>query len=654
MAAATLKRRVNPMAAMAVWEEYAGWDMPDPLEFIVSSAGLNRPNLYPRQATVLKIMFLRDDQFTDYDHEVIGGWIENWKHTADDEGIGNNGIQPDIYERIRICKAQKRKWFRETQAVWGRRGSKGHVGALAGGVVLWTYMGIGGGDPQDYYGIDRDKKMAMQVFAGKKEQAKTNQWGDIFNVITGAPCFSDYISRALGETLTVFAPHDKVRIHERLGRGVESANDMATFVIQPLESTVMASRGPAAFSQYYDEMAHVVKGVAKAEAEAVWTSATPALDQFGKDAFVYQPSSPWQMLGQFYVNYRRSLELNPDGSPTYPDLLMTQLTSWDIYTDWEIAHTIPMWPGAKCFNPLKRAMQEYDDNMVLLEKANPETFRVERRSHFAAALNAYLNQDKIATMWKPWPGEEDVLTMKSEGRLAVVYRAHGDPSKSGANFGFAIGHAVYPEGSGLPHVVFDLIKHWAPGDFEDHEIDYEAVGLEVEGYMDAFMPGELTFDQFNSVATIQRLQKHAIEQRYPKQVQIYERTATGALNWKTYETFKTALGMGLVHAPFYDLLNLELTFLQDIGHNKVDHPTSGPVQTKDVADCVAIVVYELIGEQMALMASQLGGGLSATAQGGFPTGQEHAEQAQEALSSFTRSRGARAGQATGAGRRRRR
>ena len=36
------------------------------------------------------------------------------------------------------------------------------------------------------------------IFAGKKEQAKENLWGDLYAVITGAPCFTPYISEAAG------------------------------------------------------------------------------------------------------------------------------------------------------------------------------------------------------------------------------------------------------------------------------------------------------------------------------------------------------------------------------------------------------------------------------------------------------------------------
>jgi len=98
--------------------------------------------------------------------------------------------------------------------------------------------------------------------------------------------------------------------------------------------------------------------------------------------------------------------------------------------------------------------------------------------------------------------------------------------------------------------------------------------------------------------------------------------------------------MGLLHGPYHELADLELRFLQDLG-GRVEHPTSGPVQTKDVADCLAIVTYELIGEQMsAFLGKALGElPLSASVQGGMDPMQAHrAAEVANQLSGFGRAR----------------
>lgn len=633
---APLPSGLSPLRAIELSAGFRN-QVPDIMEFMLSDRYLNRPYIYPRQATLLKTIFLQDELFTDYDYDVLYEWTQAYKRTADDTGQGNNGIVPDVLDRIKIAKAEGRPWFRETLNVSGRRGSKGHVGGISGAYVLWNYMAWG--DPQGHFGVDRDKKMEALVFAGKKEQARANQWQDLVNIILGGPCFAPYISRALGEIVSVYAPHDFMRMFDRWERGVPIEQDMATFEIKPKEATLMAGRGGASFMEFFDEQAHVVATGATRSADEVYEAATPSLDQFGPWAFIYAPSSPWQRMGKFYENYLQAIAKDEEtGDPARPEMLMLQLTSWDIYNDWEIANQLMSAPDGIRLIPLQGPIQAYDEQMKRLERANPEKFRVERRSHFATALNAYLVEAKVKAMWEPYDGQ--VFTQQTEGFLKIKYRAHGDPSKSGAGFGYAIGHIGWTDERGLPHVVFDKIHAWNPQDFKNSEIDYGVIGEDIEKDLKAFMPDELTFDQFNSVSTIQTLRKYVNTANLPKRTTIYERTATAPLNWKTYETFKTALNMGLLHGPYFELADLELRFLQDLGNNKVDHPTSGPVQTKDVADCIAIVTYELIGSQISAYVDGLGGlSLQAAQQGGFdPQAAQRAEQVAQQLSGFGRAR----------------
>jgi hypothetical protein len=148
--------------------------------------------------------------------------------------------------------------------------------------------------------------------------------------------------------------------------------------------------------------------------------------------------------------------------------------------------------------------------------------------------------------------------------------------------------------------VFDLVHFWDPADFEGHMIDYDEVREWIfSNVVLKFQPDELTFDQWNSIATVQALQKEVRGAHLQKNIVVYERTATAALNWMTYETFKSALNMGFVHCPPHGELRDELRFLQKPeGKQKVVPATSGPVQTKDIADCAAIVTARLLGEQM--------------------------------------------------------
>lgn len=621
------------IALSSAWKSYTSDEpvlrIPDIMEFTTSDEYLNKNILFPRQGTLLKMIFLQDELFTDYDYAVIDEWSKGFwlpEHPGNDGLIrydGYDGCQPDILERIKINKADGRKWFREAVIVAGRRGSKGFIGGVAGAYVLWHYLARG--DPQGYYEIEKNKVLSALVFAGKLAQARDNQWKDLTDTIQSAPCFAPYISRPQTNRLTVFAPHDKVRIAERERAGIKSENDMASFSIEAKESTPMAGRGIAAFLEYFDEMALITAATASAPAEVVYEGATPALGQFKKDGFIYAGSSPWQMSGQFYENWQQSLQLevkkDEEGNiisqrPVYADKIMIQLPSWAIYKDWEIAHTIKMRRGFKAYYPTKTGpMCESDEELDRLKRANPETFRVEREARWAASMDAYFNPDMIRNSFQDWHGP---ILQQESGLISIDYACHGDPSKVGANFGFALAHIAGYDEIGLPHVVFDRVHHWEPGSFEDLMIDYGEIEDYFKNIMDKFWPVSVTFDQFNSVHLIQRLQQHARDKHYPKGVNIYEQTSTKALNWSMAENFKAALNYGLLHFPYYQQLELEMMFLEDKGNMRVDHPSSGPVQTKDVFDACANVTWGLIGNELsAYIGRQLGDfGITGAMQGG--------------------------------------
>lgn len=632
--------------------------VPDIMEFTFSDQFLNA-SVYPRQATLLKMEFLQDELFTQYDYDVIGEWAETFTQE------GDNGTQPDILERIRIAKSEKRHWFREWVNVSGRRSGKGYIGAIGAAYVLWHYLVKG--SPQAYYGIDPNKQIQMIVFGAKLATARDNLWKDVKNIIVSAPCFEPYIARELTESLTVYAPDDFKRMEAKQRRNSRASID-PTFLIVPKESTVTASRGPATFGQMYDEMAHVVRQVAKNSAAEVYEASTPALDTFGKDAWLYEPSSPYAKDGQFYENWVQALKVSDgtdgheNGHITRPEMFMTQLRSWDTYEDWDHADDIPLIPSDVYDNPtmcprngiyrrtiplnfetkrrpdgdLIRPPQLLDEDMEKLREANPETFAVERLSHWANVMDAYLNEQVVNRIFEPWP-DEKALIQQHSGKLSIDYKFHGDPSKSGANFGWSGAHMVWPEGSEFPHVVFDVVSHWEPQDFPDHLIDYDQIEDEIQGYIERFNPTEVTFDQGFSNWLISRLQKWVRQRNLPKRVQVFQRTATSAQNWEVAETFKTAAGLGLVHAPYDELAKQEMLFLQLVNENKVDKPDAGPVQTKDVFDTMSILVHALIGNEIAAFIGRDLGNFRprGSVQGGMPTQAEVAERTEKTFGALS-------------------
>ena len=306
--------------------------VPNIMDFALGEQYLNLESLYPLQGTILKLWFLQPELFTDFDHEYLAGMQAGFTLPAElgdrPRFEGRRGVPPDVLDRIEHCRAEGRHWFREFVFVAGRRGGKGYLGAIALLYVLWHYIVLE--DPQRHYGLTPRQQLSAFVFAGKRDQARGNQFAAISNLLLDAPCFAPLLGPASANNLTVYAPNQLPMLAD--GKKVTP-----TFDIAAKEATNQAGRGPTSFAQIYDESAHMVNAGTSRSAAEVYSAATPALAQFGIDSFIYQASSPWTMTGQFHESHVQALEINPaTGAARHRDMLTVQLPSADMYLGWEL------------------------------------------------------------------------------------------------------------------------------------------------------------------------------------------------------------------------------------------------------------------------------------------------------------------------------
>jgi hypothetical protein len=304
------------------------------------------------------------------------------------------------------------------------------------------------------------------------------------------------------------------------------------------------------------------------------------------------------------------------------------------------------------FAPHRSAPAMLDEAMLAEERRNPETFAVERKSEWSTSALAYLNPGRVKAMFEPWRTRPEEygppeLTMQESGRNVMAFYAHGDPSEVDHRFGFSMAHleVLNPlppeivaqvlaardlvvrqlEDAGLEvpadissmavqqlpehHVVFDLIHFWEPADFTDHHIHYpEIIQWVFDNVVVPFRPRDITFDHFNVPSTVDALNDKIRQNRGRlggQRIDVHVRNATSTLNWDTYENFKAALNLGLVHAPFHQEASDELKYLQKPRDRKVCAPETGPVTTDDIADTIAITVWKLLDATAPYMARGL-------------------------------------------------
>lgn len=558
--------------------------------------------LYPRQKTLMKLIFLELDQMTSYDFAVIESWRESTR---------NNGlirIPLDIFDRIEWLKKRNYKHFRESVFVLGRRGSKGFTSAHIAGYKVAQMLTLG--NPQKEYGIAEGKDLYVDILATTYSQAKSALYLDVLNTIISCSWFDPYVN-ALSETaIKLETASDKVFNEKELQKQIEAGRrknikTRSTIQIEPKAANPDAARGRASFLQMFDEFAYGLDDGLKASSSEIYKALTPSLRQFGKDGMIIVPSTPVSEIGKFYELYCDAFETTPDGMAKNPEMFCIQAPSWELFTDGQYLPAIR--------TPLLTSPDQDESFRAEIER-DPEKSKVEYYAQFAKSENAFLNSHKVDEMFYAFPSMENNLNVPHKtGRLDVQYTMHCDAGRTNDNFCCSIGHKQLCD-DGYYHAFIDVQKIFQAKDFEPSEdgsrhIDYVVVFEWLKSILKVFNVTKITFDQWNSGAFIDFLNREKLRGSFMNNsVIVTEETATEKSNSKRWERFKQALNQGWLHAPFVkdDILGLgrvcmlekELKFLILKNGKKVDHPDNGPVTHNDMADCVSTVCVRLLSEQI--------------------------------------------------------
>lgn len=621
-------------------------------------------HLYPRQRLLLKLIYL--EELTGKEEDLLDYWI---KGARDGKEIT---ISPKIRERIEYLRGRSFPHFREVVLVGGRRSSKGFLTGICLAKKMHDLMQLQ--NPGAYYRIDENKEIYFSCIASSLEQAKKYQYSDFINTVSTCEAMVDNIFKQQELEFSVMTEGDKARLtlelrKQRSGRKGQS-RDSSKLRGVALAANAASIRGSATIALAFDEMAHMQQeGESAQTAEQVYEAAVPALSQFGKDALIFLNSSPYTKIGKFYNRYEDAMKVE-DGEIIAPTMFTLQYPSWalyegyqyDEYTPWHPQKHIstggvasPDWDPDEKMADGSDLWSEKDKDSILehqdKERQDPDNFKVEYRSQWAEIIDAFLRPEMVDRAYAGRPARDGSRTrMKTNwdnSSYVYKYRAHLDPSSTTAGFGFAMGHieeleevnSKTGELINRSHVMFDIVQRWEPDKFAGGAVDWEVVLKEVTRYIVIFRPYEVTFDQFQSQAPIQWLNKWLREQNM-QDVRVYEKPATAQYNWNRAEVFRTALYQDLVHIPsdtaHAQWSNLELKNLQQVNsagrYPRVDKQDIGPVRTKDMADCLMEVTDALIGN---LVASQIRASLGMMApELGAPGGYRIGGEAGKALASL--------------------
>ena len=631
----------------AMWE--GGLELPPINDYLKEYSRASLP--FPRQATLLKIIFLEEDQFTDYDHFVIEQWIESTKN-------GGDVIIPvDIYDRIKWCKDNGYPHFRQIVACVGRRAGKGYIGSKIAEYKIAQFIAMG--SPPKYFGYEEHTVAYVDVLALKYSQAQAILYTAIQGAIMSDDFLRDYVFSNNSATIKIQTPYDLARTAiEKETRKSKAQFTPATICVEPNSTNAGGIRGRASFLQCFDEFALGLEGMGADElsSSSVYDAATPSLSQFGKWGMIYIPSSPWSEVGKFGDLYKQALAVDESGAPVAPMDFAIKCPSWSLYSDWEYhpeRTSVPIRPPEE--DPVLRAK----------ELQNPDKFAVEYRANFAKVQDAFFSQELVDRLFNPYPSEEQNLNvLQTMGKYNLRYYAHADAGRSHDNFAFALGHRIAIDG--FYHVFIDVMKVWQPSDFEPDEdgirhIDFTVVVDEMKDIFKKFFTMKLTMDQWNSAYIIDEIRKTIMQGKLKNKamgVGVYKRKPQGKVatyqdtisnNLARWQNFKTACYQNWVHIPDYIIpqpgygkVNVprEELKLMVLNGNKVEIAEEKNIGGHgDLAECLSIVVNELLGDQLAALDSGHIGIIAPSAQGGYDIDATIWKQQQMTSESFWKDSG---------------
>lgn len=609
-------------------------------------------DLYPAQIMLLKLLFL--EELTGAEEDILSYWIAGGRNGTDIE------MSPDIRARREWLRENGYPHFREVILVGGRRSSKGFMTGISMAKLMWDTLQLQ--DPGAHYGIAPEKEIYFSCIAASQEQSQSRQYADFSSTVETCRAFDPYIVKSLETEIRIATNTDLQKIAKEKSKGNRIQKDIARLRGNAMAANASTVRGLAMMTYCVDEIAHMLPGESKSSPNKIYEAADPSMKQFGADGLAFLNSSPYTKIGLFYEKYVEAmLKFDPNRpideplvtSDTtdmdklkkhngFPRMMMLKFPSWAMYEGYQKSKNRKRLKGVLMGSPDWDANETDEDGEPLYsardkqyirearaeEQSNPEGFKVEYRSKFAEVLDAYMEPRRIDEMFGGYPTEwvydmSDPDEPDPRPRLLLSpmqtnvgkettnifkYKFHLDPSSTTAGFGFAIAHTeTLPDWRGQEeeHVIFDLIKRWQPSKFQGGVIRWPVILEEVMKFAELFFPFEITFDQHESVQPIQELSEKLNDRNIPTRV--YMKPATAELNWKRWEVTKTSIYAKLVHAPndTEDAVwcSQELKFLQVQGGTskfpRVDRQEIGPVQTKDMADCVAECVNTLIGNQIS-------------------------------------------------------
>lgn len=543
--------------------------IPNIVEFCESSAylglaGLNPPiHLYPIQKLVLKCFYR--------------GTPGNENLTLSEEELElirlyelNGNKNGNIWE-----KWNSGELFRELVLVWGRRSGKDFTIAIIALYEAMKLLESDGGNPYSIYNLGSANPFTILTIANSSTQAHV-LYNEIREKFSLAPYFKGkYLAEGItADSIFLLTPHDKKMNEEFAAKGLPPK--LGSILIRAGHSNSDSLLGIGCYVLLLDEVASFKTTAGASSGERIYTALTPTIKTYARRV----PS----------LDENGNQKMGEDGKPatkTVYDGKIVSISSprgmdgvfFNLYNDahkinYRLMCRLPTW--AVNIHQDQTSLRNSEPQMT------EERFMMEYGAEFSGTAGEnFFPPDYVERCFSAPYVSRDL------GVPGIVYYAHLDPAKSSHNYALAVIHKEFFLNHETKKVDFNIVldhmKFWSPKDGKPIQMS------EVDEYMlflnRRFHLGLVTYDQWNSQSSIERLRKAGI----PAQCTVFSKS----YKIQIYDELYALVAAGKLKVPPSlstkllkdEMLNLQRRFMAQ-GY-RIYPKSEGECRTDDCCDALA-------------------------------------------------------------------
>ena len=419
---------------------------------------------------------------------------------------------------------------------------------------------INNGNPHKYYNLPEDDEIAIINVALSQKQAG-RLFGQVQARIRNSPFFSNRVAKETADTIRLYTDRD-----------LQKRKDGSNLSIPGSVLLLCGHSNPDSLAGYsaililFDEIAFYDE-TGKVTGKYFVNRLKPSLSKFYKykAGKVVMISSPNIKNGAFYDAF---MEATSSDEKISNSCLSFQMPTWDINLD------VP-----------------YDEPELAKERnANPEMFTVEYGAQWAegGAYGNYFEEGAIDRCIMA--GSALNLERHRRPKPATNYYMHVDPAKKSNNYAAVlVAKNRYVNAQGQKRTRCSLAGCWVWRPTPGLGLLFDEIDLEVIKICSIFHPMSVTYDDYHSVHSVQRLRGHGINCR---QISFNDR-----IKCKVYQNLRNMM----LYQPEPELLlyddspetNLLVSELKGLKFKKTKRGYTilpdkhGDITTDDLSDCLA-------------------------------------------------------------------